>query len=377
MVALQHNTSDPTNLSQADFLDALKAAYAELQRRLPRLAKLEGAREVLLYTYGTRGTDLALQLRAAGVRCVIYDNAEAARARAAADGFEVTRDLGLDLPLIVAAGQNQIEILGELEREAYSLSEALYAMDLRNAYGPARAFSDRVVADADRLFAIYRQIDASCRPAFLDVLLYRASLDVHRLAHRRPVGEMWQPPVSGLDIRSFCDIGAYDGDSLAATKIVYPALSHSLTIEPSAAMTPAIAAVATRVGVENRNFTGAAWSHPTRLDARLIFNGMLVIEEDAAGDIRTETLDTLAEGTVYDYVKMDVEASEAKVIAGGAETLRRARCIAVASYHLPGDLIDLPSLLRRALGDETAKAWRLAFAHYSQSFDDSIFYLYR
>ena len=85
----------------------------------------------------------------------------------------------------------------------------------------------------------------------------------------------------------------------------------------------------------------------------------------------------MVEGTVYDYVKMDVEGSEAKVIAGGAETLRRARCIAVASYHLPGDLIDLPNLLCRLLRDEAASTWRLTFAHYSQSFDDSIFYLYR
>ena len=242
--------TDTASLSFTDFFGILKAAYAELHQRQPRMAKLEGVREVLLYTYGTRGKDLALQLRAAGVRCVIYDNAEAARATAAADGFEVTRDLDLDLPLIVAAGQNQIEILGELKRDAYSLAEALYALDLRNSYGPARAFSDRVVPDAERLYAIYGQIDPECRPAFFDVLSYRASLDVHRLTHRRPVGEMWRPPVSGLDIRSFCDIGAYDGDSLAATKAVFPQLTRSLTIEPSAAMAPTITAVAERIGVD-------------------------------------------------------------------------------------------------------------------------------
>ncbi len=369
--------SDTVALTFADFRASLQAAAAERERKRPRLAELEGTRAVLLYTYGTRGQDLALQLRAAGIACMIYDNAGAARERAAADGFEVTRDLNLDLPLIVAAGQNQIEILGELKRDAYSLAEALYALDLRNSYGPARAFSDRVVGDAEPLYAIYQQIDAACRPAFFDVLGYRASLDVHRLVHRRPVGAMWRPPVSGLDIRSFCDIGAYDGDSLAATKAVFPQLARSLTIEPSAAMAPVIAAVAARIGVENRIFTGAAWSHATRLGARLIFNGMLVIEEDAAGDIRTETLDSLTGGTAYDFVKMDVEASEDKVMDGGVETLRRARCIAVASYHLPGDLIDLPTRLRRLLGDEAGANRRLAFAHYSQSFDNSIFYLYR
>jgi len=363
--------------SLARFRETLLAARTGLGARLPRMARLEGARELLVYTYGTRGKDLALQLRAAGISCVIYDNGAAARARAEADGFEVTRDLSLDLPLIVAAGQNQIEILGELTREAYSLAEGLYALDLRNSYGPARAFSDSVVDNAEDLFAVYHGLDAGCRRAFLEVLQYRASLDVHYLAHRRPVGEMWRPPVVGLQIESFCDIGAYDGDSLTATKAVFPELSRSLTVEPSAAMAPVIAATAERLGVANRNFVGAAWSHPTRLDARLIFNGMLVIEENTAGDIQTETLDALVGEEAYDYVKMDVEGSEALVMAGGAETLRRARCIAVASYHLPHDLTAVPARLRRLVGDEAGETWRLAFAHYSQCFDDSIFYLHR
>ena len=67
------SASHTAALSWSDFLAALEEARADLQRRLPRLAKLEGAREVLLYTYGTRGKDVALQLRAAGVRCVVYD----------------------------------------------------------------------------------------------------------------------------------------------------------------------------------------------------------------------------------------------------------------------------------------------------------------
>lgn len=363
-------------LSWPDFLGALEEAQSSLLERLPRLAALQGAREVLVYTYGTRGKDLALQLRAADIRCVIYDNSPAAREKVAADGFEVTRDLNLRLPLIVAAGQNQIEIMGELERDAYSLAEGLYALDLRNSYGPARAFSDEVVADAGRLFEVYQRLDAGCRPVFLDVLLYRASLDVHRLVHRKPVGEMWNPPVEGLEITSFCDIGAYDGDSLAATKAVFPGLTRSLTVEPSAEMASAIAAVAGRIGVENRNVVGAAWSHPTRLGARLIFNGMLVIEEDAAGDIQTDTLDALTRGEAYDYVKMDVEGSEGAVLSGGVATLRQARCVAIAAYHLPGDLMDLPVSMDRLLGDE-AGSWKLAFDHYSQAFDDSILYFYR
>ena len=55
--------------------------------------------------------------------------------------------------------------------------------------------------------------------------------------------------------------------------------------------------------------------------------------------------------------------------------LQGARCIAIAAYHLCGDLLDLPRQLRGILGEEDA--WRWNFRHYSQSFDDSIFYVYR
>jgi FkbM family methyltransferase len=359
------------DLDRAAFHERLGAAHASLSAD-----GLEGAREVLVYSYGTRGKDLARQLRASGIGCLVYDNAEAARASAATDGFEVTTSLDHDIPLIVAAGQNQIEILDTLERPAFSLAQGLYGLDLRNSYGPARAFTDRTMSQAERLFEVYRRLDEASRPAFFEVLCYRASLEVRHLAHRRPMAEMWRPAARGLDITSFCDVGAYDGDSLTATKAVFPTLARSFTIEPNPDLAPMIAAAAAAAGVENRNFAGAAWSHPTRLDARLIFNGMLVIEEDAkGGDIPAARLDDLLGEAAYDYIKLDVEGSEARVLAGGEQALRKARCIATAAYHLPDDLIDLPRQMDAILG--AASGWRLAFAHYSQSFDDSIFYFHR
>jgi FkbM family methyltransferase len=363
-------------LDHAAFDAALADAAVSLDVIRPRLASLQGAREVLIYTYGARGSDLARQLRGAGVRCVIYDNSLAAVARAEADDFETTLDLTLDLPLIIAAGQNQIEIFSGLTRPAYGLAEALYAFDLRNSYGEARAFTDRIVPDADRLFPIYRRMDAACRPAFLDVLLFRASLQIERLVHRRPVGEMWTPPVAGLDIRSFCDLGAYDGDSLAATKALFPRLERSFTIEPSAAQAPVIAAVAGRIGVRNSNFVGAAWDRRTRLGAQTLPNGMMVLDESLDGDIQTETLDLLLGDEPYDYLKLDVEGSEARVLSGGVRALGRSKCVAVAGYHLPNDLYDLPNHFNTLIGDQAAD-WGLAFGHYSQSFEDSFFFFHR
>jgi FkbM family methyltransferase len=372
--------SGSARFTRGEFEAALRSASAELAARLPRLADLGGAREVTVYTYGAKGKELALMLRAKGVGCVIYDNGEAARARAEADGFPVTRALDADRPLIVAAGQNQIQIGASLERDFFTLAEALYAFDVHHAYGLARRFTAAVLADVDGLFEVYGLLDPDSAAAFLEILEYRASLDVARLTRQRPVGEMWLPPVKGLDISSFCDIGAYDGDSLAAIKAAFPKVSRSFTIEPNPELAEPIAAVAARNGIDNTNYVGAAWSHATRLSARQLFSGMLVIEEADSGGIAAERLDALLKGETYDYIKMDVEGTERAVLEGGEQSLRAARCIAIAGYHLPNDFTDLPRQAQRILGDFTAAGsgeWRLAFAHYSQVWDDSIFYAWR
>ena len=52
-----------------------------------------------------------------------------------------------------------------------------------------------------------------------------------------------------------------------------------------------------------------------------------------------------------------------------------ARCLSVAAYHLPGDIVAVPEQLQAILqGDDR---WRFAFSHFSQSFEDSVVYAYR
>jgi FkbM family methyltransferase len=362
------------------FRERLTAARAALLGREAALDELGASREVAVYSYGSKGRELAGALRHRGVECLIFDNGAASRDRARADGFQVIERIDENLPLVVAAGQNQIEILAQLSRPAFNLGEAHFAFDLPAPYGSAREVAAVAGEEAEALFEIYRWLDATSASSFLDVLEYRASMDVHRLKGRRPVGEMWRPPVDGLEIESFCDIGAYDGDSLRAIKAVYPGLRRSFTIEPNPALETAISQAAAELGIDNRHFIGAAWNRASRLDARELPNAMFVIEESPAGAIAARPLDSLVAGETFDYFKMDVEGTERQVIAGGEKAIGSAICVAVAGYHLPRDLIDLPRQLAGSLSgfeERGAGGWRLAFAHYSQVFDDSIFYAWR
>jgi hypothetical protein len=120
-------------LNRDAFAGRLYAALENFkENREARLNLLSKEESVIVYSYGTRGADFAKQLRSAGIDCLIFDNAQSALSRAVADGFKTTSDPSLDLPLIVAAGQNQLSILSGLTRPAYSLAEGLYAFDLTN-----------------------------------------------------------------------------------------------------------------------------------------------------------------------------------------------------------------------------------------------------
>ncbi len=370
-----------SDLSHDEFRGKLRAAHRDFQdQREKLLDALSKETSVILYSFGNKGRDLAFKLRDIGVSCVIYDNAKHAVESAKAEGFEVTSNLTLPLPLIVAAGQNQLSILSELARPAYSLVEGYYAFDLISAYGRARLFTESTLAALNELFHVYQGLDPSSREEFLSVLLYRASLNVKYIAStRKPVSHMWIPPAAVTAIRSYCDVGAYDGDTLTSMKAAFPTLEYTFAVEPNLDFASKIAAAARNAKLENRIYSGAAWSHKAKLNCRSLSNGMMVITEDTAGAIDADALDNITSLQQYDYVKFDVEGAEAPAISGAQSLLQHARCISVATYHLPMDLTDIPSHIWSILGNESSNSriWRCAFGHYSECFDDSIYYFFR
>jgi FkbM family methyltransferase len=353
---------------------ALEEAESARTARQDRLDRLAAERRVTIYTYGTKGADLARQLRLAHVDCMVFDNAALARQRAINDGFEAASVLPSDRPIIVAAGQNQIEILDALDSTAYTLTEALYAFNLRNAYGPMRDFVHMISSHVDELFTRYQSLAPIFREDFLSVLLYRSSLDVrHTNRTRLPVGQMWTPPA--VDLKSFCDVGAYDGDTLRSVSAMFPQLKCTFTVEPNPEQVSAIASTAGALNLKNIHYTGAAWSQRARLKAESSPNGIFVIHEAQDGELAAEALDTITAGDTYDYLKFDVEGTEKEALQGAHRLLNRASCIAIAAYHLPNDLLDLPNQVDRIL--DAPDSWQWGFRHYSQCFDDSIFYAYR
>lgn len=357
-------------LDKNGFHGQLQAAAAALQARLPRLDRLRGAGRLALYGFGTRGQALARQLKVAGIRVVVYDSNEAARAAAATAGYETAAAVPEDMPLVIAAAQNQM-ILLRRHPQAYSLVECLHALNQINQCAPAPGFCAVIAEQAEGLYEIYRALAAESREAFLQVLRFRASLDVFCLeGSRQPLDAMWKMPLPHVRIESLCDGGAYDGDTVRALAPL-TALRRVLAIEPNQALHAKIAESAKRFGIESRGYGGGLWSHRTTLKATELLGGMVAVEEDPGGDIAADALDNIAEGS-YDYVKFDVEGAEEMAMDGARRVLAAAAVVAVAAYHRPADILRLPQRLLELKGG----AGSLHFAHYSECFDDSIFYHY-
>ena len=362
-------------ISKSHFVSEISAASSQLALKKDSLNALALAKDVLIYAFGACGKHLAGQLRELGVNCVIYDNSLVSRAEAVNAGFETATRLDQGLPMIVAAGQNQISILNSLGSFAYNLVEGLFAFDLLSSYGKARAFSNYPPEHVDVLYDLYQRLEQSSRAEFLSVLLFRASLEVGDLASKRtPVSQMWIPPSQIDGITSFCDVGAYDGDTLATMKAAFPNLKTTFSIEPNSELATKIDETAAKLELENRTFVGVAWDRKTKLNVECLPNGMMVVRDDPTGSVAADTLDRLTDGRTYDYVKFDVEGAEVAALDGARSVLERSRCVSVASYHFPDDIVRIPNHLAGLLRDKAR--WRICFRHYSECFEDSIFYVY-
>ena len=63
-------------------------------------------------------------------------------------------------------------------------------------------------------------------------------------------------------------------------------------------------------------------------------------------------MDTLFPTKQIDFVKLDIEGSEADALRGAANLLKRCRpVISMAMYHKPGDMWELPLLVNQLVDD--------------------------
>jgi FkbM family methyltransferase len=204
---------------------------------------------------------------------------------------------------------------------------------------------------ADRCAAAFRLFrDDTSRALFASHLRWRMTLDPSELPVPSYDNQYFvDGVVSPEQCRAFVDVGAYTGDSLEAlAAFAGPALRTYHGYEPDALNFERLAAVARTIGADRPDVQltidqlavgaqeGVLWFSNDGAATSHVGSG------ESAAQVRCAALDELGVGHPS-YVKIDVEGAEDAVLRGAERTLRAAKpTIAIASYHRPADLFDLP-----------------------------------
>ena len=163
-----------------------------------------------------------------------------------------------------------------------------------------------------------------------------------------------------LPCKEFCtavDLGAYNGDSARALAPYAPNLQKLYALEPDARNYRKLCAYAeAEQGFEIVPLQCAAWSEDTTLtfdasgnrNAGAAQNTSTVLQgrTGKVTKVQARSVDSVLGGTSCDYIKFDVEGSEAQALQGCRETIAKyAPALLVSCYHRSEDLYALPALV--------------------------------
>ncbi len=356
------------------------------QRRIRRLRLLDvllNKTRLCLFGYGGKGRSLAHHIaRIHGRDLLIFDSNPMARKRARAEGFAVVDDFTQidtnQTATILGACQAQAEQAGVVGRNFIYYQEAAYIFDLPFLFDSNRAFTDCILPLRDDLYTIYCRVHPDSQRALLDVLCFRLSLDPSDLAgSRRLNSDMWFDQFERYSMRpyrTFLDVGAYDGDTLASAKQRL-GVSRGIAVEANDSLFPRIEEVASGFTDGISILPMAAWSHDCKLTFEEVRGGMIRVYEDPLGSLQAAAIDSAITEHV-DLVKMDIEGAELEALRGACRIFHASQPdLAIAAYHRPLDLIEFFNFLDgNGLSMDYA---RLDVAHYSDCFDDTILYCLR
>jgi FkbM family methyltransferase len=333
----------------------LAAKYAALAPgRIRELAILGAAEE------GERLAGLCRTRRIA-IRAIVDDSP--ARQGRTIGGQAVTAvatlaSLPRDVPVVIASHRvlRATDYLRGLGFATVAPFAVLQVLD--SGAFPPHMFYDGLIEDLLVNRAAYLQLpgmlaDDMSRRVLDAVIAFRLSLDPFVL---RPIVE-WDlyGPRNLLRYRDdevYVDGGAYDGDSVRLfIERVGGRYQRVLAFEPDRNTFQRLAA----------NFVGEKRVEPInaglhRRKAMLRFDnagtrGSLLVEEGGI-EIPVVGLDEVLGDDRVTFIKMNIEGAEPEALAGARRSIERwAPTLAISVYHRPGDLWQIPRIVRELRGD--------------------------
>lgn len=196
-----------------------------------------------------------------------------------------------------------------------------------------------------------RLADEMSRDLFAALVTYKLTGDPAILLDAWTPGEETAQLLGLSAVRTYIDVGAYTGDTLAELLALGAPLTHAVCVEPdnrnfrkltarAEALAP-LSVTCVHAAAWDAAGTGHFFGSGNR-NASLCGASF----ENRPADTVLIPVDTLAMGLKPDYIKFDTEGAERQGLLGTAATIGHARPkLRVAAYHRTEDLLALPELL--------------------------------
>jgi FkbM family methyltransferase len=355
-----------------EFKNTIQNVIAERNSRLELLSSKKDL-PLAIFGYGNKGRQILKQLGHMKDKIHVYDLNSSALNRARMDGFNIIDNIGdlKDFQVILGSGQNQIDQQNAIFENHLFYEEATYIYDLVHVQSPAREMSDVILQEVERFYWLYNILQDESKERFMDVLMFRASLNPSYLQKSRTDNKlMWlDVPLEfkSREYKNFLDVGAFDGDTIKSARENFK-IERTHAIEANIEFIPKITEQAKDFAGGLLIYPYAAWSSNCMLSFAEDHNGMFNVVESDSGNVCAATLDSLVLERI-DLIKMDIEGSEKQALSGCISLLSSAPDLLIAGYHKPLDFVEITlSLLKQN------PQYRVHFNHYSDVYDDSILY---
>ena len=259
------------------------------------------------------------------------------------------------------AGQNPIVLLSfasslpdviELFKKVASECE-MYAPDVP-VFGETLFTIEFFNKNRARFDAIYSLLaDEESKRIYKNVISYKLSGNISYLFDSESDKDsVYNELLDCKSIKSYLDLGAYNGDTIREMLFYNPQLESAIALEPDARNFRKLNEYAQNVdNCEIKCINAGAWCENTTLlfdasgnrNAGIVSKGNIVSK---IKEVNVVSVDSVLNGASVDYIKYDVEGSEKEALLGSAQTIRaHAPKLLISLYHRSEDMFALPELI--------------------------------
>ena len=230
----------------------------------------------------------------------------------------------------------------------------LYAPDVP-VFGETLFTIEFYEENRSRFEAVYNSLaDEESKRIYENVISYKLSGDIKYLwDSESDKAQVYEEILDCQKIKSYLDLGAYNGDTIREMLLYNPNLQKAVALEPDARNFRKLTEYAQNMeSCEIKCINAGAWCENTTLlfdasgnrNAGIVSKGNIVSK---IKEVNVVSVDSVLEGASIDYIKYDVEGSEKEALLGSAQTIKvHSPKLLVSLYHRSEDLFALPELIK-------------------------------